>query len=490
MLFNSVTFVVFYAIVFALYWMLRARTPQNVLLLAASWVFYGAWSWKFLLLLIASTLIDYCCGLLIERAPSARRKRAVLIVSVAANLTFLGTFKYLGFFVTELAALLERLGMNASMPVLEIVLPVGISFYTFQTIGYVVDVYRGKVPAERNLLHYALYVAFFPQLVAGPIERAGHLLPQFEKPRVWSTPAFESGLQLAVWGLFKKIVIADNLAPYVDAVYASPGAYSGAALTTATVFFAFQIYCDFSGYTDTARGVARMLGFELMKNFDFPYVSKTPVEFWQRWHISLSRWFQDYLYFPLAIRYMRRGGWASKYKAHIVAMALIGVWHGANWTFLVFGLYWGALIAAYLALVERASRVETSGPIARLAAARPALHDAAAIGAMFVFVCVGWVLFRAETLGDAWQVLANASPFAGTAAVVGETAIDPAVLWALIVGLWLAEWCYRRWPAIRESLVGGRLPAIAGRYALVAAILVSAGTSQLDGARPFIYFQF
>ena len=490
MLFNSLTFVVFYAVVFALYWLIRARAPQNVLLLAASWIFYGAWSWKFLLLLIASTVLDYACGLLIESASTPRRKRAWLVLSVAGNLTFLATFKYLGFFVTEFAALLERLGLNASMPVLEIVLPVGISFYTFQTIGYVVDVYRGKVPAARNILDYALYVAFFPQLVAGPIERAGHMLPQFRTPRVWSTPAFESGLQLAVWGLFKKIVIADNLAPYVDAVYADPGAYSGAALGTATIFFAFQIYCDFSGYTDTARGVARMLGFELVKNFDFPYISKTPVEFWQRWHISLSRWFQDYLYFPLAMRYMRRGGWASKYKAHIVAMALIGVWHGANWTFLVFGLYWGALIASYLAIVERASRGASRGSKEWFAAALPGLRDIGSIAAMFALICVGWVLFRAESIGDAWYVLTHAVSSAGAHDVVSAEVLDRAILWALIVGLCIAEWIYREAPRIRRSLVGARLPAIAGRYALFAAIMISTGASQLDGARPFIYFQF
>ncbi len=244
------------------------------------------------------------------------------------------------------------MGFDANISVLEIVLPIGISFYTFQTIGYIVDVYRGKVPAARSFLDYALYVAFFPQLVAGPIERAGHLIPQFQKARVWSTPAFESGLQLAFWGLFKKVVIADNLAPYVDGYTRVPRSSRARRWLPRPYFFAFQIYCDFSGYTDTARGVARMLGFELMRNFDFPYISKTPVEFWQRWHISLSQWFQDYLYYPLAIRYMRRGGCCRKYKAHIIAMALIGLWHGANWTFLVFGLYWGVVIAVYLAMLE------------------------------------------------------------------------------------------------------------------------------------------
>lgn len=485
MLFNSLTFVVFYASVFALYWSVRARLPQNVLLLAASWIFYGAWSWKFLLLLLASTVLDYVCGLLIAGSPSQRRKRAILVLSVTANLLFLGTFKYLGFFVAELAALLEAIGFQANLPVLEIVLPVGISFYTFQTIGYVVDVYRGKVPAARSFLDYALYVGFFPQLVAGPIERAGHLIPQFQKPRVWSSAAFEAGLQLAVWGLFKKIVIADNLAPYVDAVYASPESFSGAALITALIFFAFQIYCDFSGYTDTARGVARMLGFELMLNFNFPYISKTPVEFWQRWHISLSKWFQDYLYYPLAMRYMRRGGYFSKYKAHIVSMALIGLWHGANWTFLVFGLYWGIVIALYLALLDRAA-----GPKRALDFSAAWARDAGAVALMFALVCVGWVFFRAESIGDAWYVLTHVFSASGASAVEDASVVGAAWLWLLIFGLCAAEWAYRHSERIRARVQGANVPAVAGRYALVTGIVVSVGAAQLGEARPFIYFQF
>jgi alginate O-acetyltransferase complex protein AlgI len=490
MLFNSVTFVAFYVVVFASYWLLRRRTPQNVLLLGASWVFYGSWSWKFLLLLLGSTVLDYVCGLLIANAPDRRRKKLVLIVSVTANLLFLATFKYLGFFVTEFAEMLERLGLNANMPLLQIVLPVGISFYTFQTIGYVVDVYRGKVTAERNFLVYALYVAFFPQLVAGPIERAGHMIPQYRKDRVWSVAAFESGLQLAVWGLFKKIVIADNLAPYVDAVYGTPTGFSGTTLLIATVFFAFQIYCDFSGYTDTARGCARMLGFELIRNFNFPYISKTPVEFWQRWHISLSQWFQDYLYYPLAMRYMRRGGFMSKYKAHIISMALIGVWHGANWTFLVFGLYWGSVIALYLAIVERASSARPGGFVDRLSGAAPALRDYGAITLMFALVCIGWVFFRAESIGDAWYVLAHAISVEGVHGVQAPEVVAASTLWALIIGLCAAEWFYRHSEQVRAGVVGDQWAAIAGRYALFAAIVISVGASQLEEARPFIYFQF
>lgn len=490
MLFNSPTFLIFFLVVFALYWGIRARTPQNVLLLIASYVFYGAWSWKFLLLLIASTAVDYVCGRLIASSPDRRRKRLVMLASVSANLAFLATFKYLGFFVRETAEMLEALGFQAHLPVLEVVLPVGISFYTFQTIGYVIDVYRGKVPAERNLLEYALYVSFFPQLVAGPIERAAHLLPQFKRARVWSSPAFESGLQLAIWGLFKKIVIADNLAPYVNVVFTDPDAYAGRALVTATIFFAFQIYCDFSGYTDTARGVARMLGFELMKNFEQPYFSRTPVEFWRRWHMSLSQWFQDYLYFPLAMRYLRKGGWASKYKAHIIAMVLIGFWHGASWTFIVFGLYWGIVIALYLYGVERAGAANAMGPLRRSLAASPRASRALAVSGMFIVACVGWVFFRAESMGDAWRVLSHALSANGLHTVLRVDVPPEALLWTLILGLYAAEWLYRNRAQALDGLLDGRPRSVACRSALIVAILFSYVVAQQGDVQPFIYFQF
>jgi alginate O-acetyltransferase complex protein AlgI len=477
-LFNSPSFIVFFVCLFVLYWAIRARHAQNALLLAASYVFYGTWSWKFLLLLIASTLLDYVWGLLIAARERPRERRIVLTLSIALNLTILGVFKYLGFFVQETADLLAWLDIPVSRPMLEIVLPVGISFYTFQTMAYTIDVYRRKIPAERNLLDYALYVAFFPQLVAGPIERAGHMLPQFKSPRSWNGAAFESGLQLAVWGLFKKVVIADPLAPYVDAVYANPTAYAGPALVTATVFFAFQIYCDFSGYTDTARGTARMLGFDLVRNFNDPYFSRSPVEFWQRWHISLSQWFQDYLYYPLAMRYMRRGGWGSRYKAHIISMALIGLWHGASWTFLVFGLYWGFVLAFYLHATERHAESRWAGWLERISP-----------GLMFIVVCIGWVFFRAESLGDAGFVLSHLFSSSGESSVLRANVAHPVILWMLIAGLMVAEWVQRNRPDLVGSIRGAQLPAIAWRYTLVAAILLSYALAQ-QGSQPFIYFQF
>jgi alginate O-acetyltransferase complex protein AlgI len=492
MLFNSPTFLIFFVTVFCLYWVIRGRKPQNLLLLVASYIFYGAWSWKFLLLLCFSTLLDYTCGRLVGAAEDQHRRRLLVIVSAVINLGFLAVFKYLGFFVTEAASFLQSLGFQAHVRVLQIVLPVGISFYTFQSLSYVIDVYRRKLAPERNLFDYALYVAFFPQLVAGPIERATHMLPQFKSERHWSTTALESGLQLMVWGLFKKMVIADNLAPYVDAVYTNPGAHSGTALLTATVFFAFQIYSDFSGYSDTALGTARMLGFQLIRNFDLPYFSRTPVEFWRRWHISLSQWFQDYLYFPLAMHYVRKGGWGSKYRAHLISMGLIGFWHGANWTFILFGLYWGVVIAVYLAASERLSELDDHALLARLRrnplAARLAPLTSTTV--MFVIACVGWILFRSNTLGQAWAILAGFFSLAGESQVVRLEVLDVRLLWVLVLGLWLAEFLYRNRPRLVESATGGTVRALVWRYSMVCAIVLSYVVAQQGRVQPFIYFQF
>jgi alginate O-acetyltransferase complex protein AlgI len=487
MLFNSPLFVIFFVVVFCLYWVLRARGPQNVLLLVASYVFYGAWSWKFLALLWFITLLDYTCGGLIASASRPQARRALLIASIVINLGLLGVFKYLGFFVREAATLLQALGIEPHVHVLEVVLPVGISFYTFQSLGYVVDVYRGKFPAERSLPDYALYVAFFPQLLAGPIGRAGHLLPQIKNERRRDGVAIESGLQLAAWGLLKKVVVADNLAPYVDAVYRSPGAYSAWAILTATIFFAFQIYCDVSGYSDTARGTARMLGFDLAINFDLPYFSGNPVEFWRRWHISLSRWFQDYLYDPLAMHFMRKGSWGSKYRAHIISMTLIGLWHGANWTFILFGLYWGLMIAAYLRWTDRA--VEAAPPAARSTWLTP-LQAPLSVTAMFAVSCFGWMLFRAGSLGQFWSLLHGLGSFGGESRVLRLDVADVRILWMLVFGMWLAEYLYRNRPAVVAFALGGEVRRLLWRQAMILAIVFSYVVSQETHSLPFIYFQF
>jgi alginate O-acetyltransferase complex protein AlgI len=492
MLFNSPTFILFFAIVFCLYWALRARPAQNHFLLFASYIFYGFWSWKFLALLWVSTLFDYACGRAIASAATQARKKAFLIFSVGANLSFLGFFKYYGFFAAELGRLLTALGWSVHPWTLQVVLPIGISFYTFQSMSYVIDVYRGKLKPVTNLPDYALYVAFFPQLVAGPIQRAHQLLPQIQRSRSFSGAALESGMNLAVWGLFKKMVIADNLAPYVDAVYRDPTSYSGIGLITATVFFAFQIYCDFSGYSDCARGVARTLGFDIIINFDTPYFSKSPVEFWRRWHISLSQWFQDYLYFPLAMRAVRRGSWGSKYVPHIISMGLIGFWHGANWTFIAFGLYWGAVLAGYLYLQEHRASYR-HGPEASATSVRAlaaSLRSFFQACLMFVVVCVGWVLFRSATLGGAGYVLTHFFSAHGASHVVRPAVVGDSALWVLVGGILVGEWLFVNYPQLFAFATGGDRRRLVWRQAMVLGMLFTYVVTQQTKVQPFIYFQF
>jgi len=487
-LFNSPTFILFFVVVLSAYWLLRSSLrAQNRLLLLASYFFYGVWSWKFLLLLWLSTLLDYTCGRLIGAAQDPRRRRALVIVSAVANLTFLGIFKYAGFFVRETAELLTALGFQPHFRVLQFVLPVGISFYTFQSLSYVIDVYRRKLAPVRRLEDYALFVAFWPQLVAGPIERATRLVPQLTQPRKFSAVALESGIQLMLWGLFKKIVIADNLAPYVNAVFQDPASYSGLALAQGVLFFAFQIYCDFSGYSDTARGAARTLGIEIMANFDLPYFSRNPVEFWRRWHISLSQWFQDYLYYPLAMHYLRKGGFASRYKAHIVSMTLIGLWHGANWTFVAFGLYWGVLLAGYLFIKESVS--SSSEPRPRSPFSGWVSGTSSAV-LMFAIACGGWLLFRAESIQQAVYMASHLFSTAGARTVTRPDTLPEWMLWTLVCGLWLAEWISRNPTRLVAALASPGLPRLALRHAMVASILLSYLVAQQSRSLPFIYFAF
>jgi len=489
MLFNSPEFVVFLVAIFSLYWVLPSLRMQNRLLLVGSYIFYGFWSWKFLGLIVISTLVDYVCGMAIGGTDNVRRRRRILYASLVTNLGILGAFKYANFFISETQGLLTALGFQVNPFTLEVILPIGISFYTFQSLSYTIDIYRGKLKPTRNFLDFALFVSFFPQLVAGPIERATNLLPQVQNPRRFSLPDAASGVQLMVWGMFKKVMIADNLAPFVDQVYGNPTAYSGSVLFTATVFFAFQIYCDFSGYSDIARGCARTLGFDIIVNFNLPYFSRNPVEFWERWHISLSKWFQDYLYFPMAMHYMRKGGWLAKYKAHIIAMTLIGFWHGANWTFVVFGFYWGMVIVLYLVAKER-----LTGLFEILYASEPGLLQRIAaplsVLVMFVLVCIGWILFRADSMADFVTVTTHMLSPVGATEVYGIGVWKAGTLWLLVGGLYLAEAVYRSRQAFAETFLSQRWVRVTTRYALLVPIMVSYAVAQGTGAQPFIYFQF
>ncbi|MBE9529897.1 MAG: MBOAT family protein, partial [Proteobacteria bacterium] len=335
MLFNSVQFAIFFAIVYLLYLLLNHK-GQNRLLLVASYVFYGCWDWRFLSLIAISTVVDYFCGLKIYESREKQKRKLFLFISVCSNLTILGFFKYFNFFTDNLYALLNGFGFSPDPFFLNIILPVGISFYTFQTISYSIDIYRKELNPTRKFLDFALFVSFFPQLVAGPIERAKNLLPQMLLPRKLTVDKFYEGCYLIFWGLFLKVFIADNLARMVDPVFSSSGPYDGVRVLLALYAFAFQIFGDFAGYSNIARGLAKCMGFDLMVNFNLPYFAVNPKDFWQRWHISLSTWFRDYLYIPLG---GNRHGQMNTCRNLAITMLLCGLWHGAAWTFIVWGAY-------------------------------------------------------------------------------------------------------------------------------------------------------
>jgi D-alanyl-lipoteichoic acid acyltransferase DltB (MBOAT superfamily) len=388
MLFNSFIFWAFFALVFSLYWKASHRW-QNLLLLAASYVFYGYWDWRFLFLLAASTTVDFFAGLGLGRAKRPGIRRLYLTLSVLTNLGALGFFKYYDFFATEFARLLQSIGFQADVRLLGIILPVGISFYTFQSLSYTIDVYRRKVQPIHQLTDFALYVSFFPQLVAGPIERASRLLPQVQSIRRFDVRAASEGLILISCGLFKKLIVADNLAAIVNRAYSLPPAdVSAPEILVGTYAFAFQIYADFSGYSDIARGLAKLLGFELMVNFKHPYVATNPAEFWHRWHISLSTWLRDYLYIPLG---GSRSGPLMTYRNLLLTMLLGGLWHGAAWNFVLWGAFHGLLLS-----IHRLWDRRTSGD-GRTPHPNALIRGLKIIG-MFHVTCYGWLLFRAQSL--------------------------------------------------------------------------------------------
>jgi D-alanyl-lipoteichoic acid acyltransferase DltB (MBOAT superfamily) len=467
--FNSVAYALFLPAVVLAYWASprRARLP---LLLVASYVFYGAWDVRFLALLGFTTVVDYNVARALERVTGTSARRWVLAVSVGVNLGVLGYFKYAGFFVEQFEDLLSQVGLDPATPVLQVVLPVGISFYTFQSIGYTVDVFRRRIPACHDPVRFATFVAFFPQLVAGPISRAQHLLPQLDPDRhpprlrqVWS--AF--GLLLV--GLVKKVVLADSLAPMVNRAFAEPGRQGSVALAAAAVGFTLQIYGDFSGYTDLARGSSRLFGVELVHNFRQPFLSRSITEFWQRWHISLSTWLRDYLYVPLG---GNRDGPGRTYVNLVTTMVLGGLWHGAAWGFVA----WGALHGTYLA-VERALHRDTRrGPEV------PRAGEVPAILFTFGLVVVAFVFFRAGTVRGALDVLAGIVAWRGPAPRAGELALLGGVATA-VLAIDLVERTGRapRLWSLAHPVRSGALAGVA-----TAALLVFAGGTPV----PFIYFQF
>ncbi len=389
MLFNSFDFILFLIVVLLLF--VAIRNLRWVILLFASYFFYTYWKVEYALLIVLSTVVDYFVGLAMHKAESASQKKRLLYLSIAVNIGVLFFFKYFNFFNENLDSVLGFFGFDYVIPYSHLLLPVGISFYTFQTLSYTIDIYNGKIKPERHFGYFALFVSFFPQLVAGPIERAGRLIGQLKETMGFRASNILPGLRLMLWGYFKKVVIADRLALFVDPVYDAPGEYGSISLIIATIFFAFQIYCDFSGYSDIAIGVARLFGVELMKNFERPYLSSSIGEFWKRWHISLSSWFRDYVYIPLGGNKVVKYRWCYNL---MITFVVSGLWHGANWTF----IFWGLLHGIYL-IGEKLLSVSGNA----LSAIKRGSH----IVVTFGLVCFAWIFFRANDLSDAFLVIEN-----------------------------------------------------------------------------------
>tara|TARA_R110002012_G_scaffold70712_1_gene181937 strand:- start:60350 stop:61798 length:1449 start_codon:yes stop_codon:yes gene_type:complete len=400
MLFNSIDFAIFLPIVFLLYWFVANKNlkVQNFLLLVASYVFYAWWDWRFLSLIVFSSAVDYLVGIGLSKTEKHEKRKALLLLSIFVNLGFLGFFKYFNFFSESFAEAFTLLGHPFEASRLNIILPVGISFYTFQTMSYSIDVYRRKMEPTKDAIAFFSFVSFFPQLVAGPIERATNLLPQFFKKRNFEYSLAMDGLRQILWGLFKKMVIADNCAQFVNLAFSNPQDYTASSLAIGVVFFAFQIYGDFSGYSDIAIGTARLFGFNLMKNFSYPYFSRDIAEFWRRWHISLSTWFRDYVYIPLG---GSRGSDWLKVRNIFIIFIVSGFWHGANWTF----IFWGALNALYflplLLLKRNRQHIEVVAKDRFL----PSMTDFFKILLTFIITCFAWIFFRANSLSSAFEYI-------------------------------------------------------------------------------------
>src|SRR6056300_856527 len=395
MLFNSLDFAVFLPIVFALYWFVTNQNLklQNALIVAASYVFYGWWDWRFLSLIIFSTLVDYSIGRRLKNEEKQSTRKILLWTSIIVNLGFLGFFKYYNFFLDNFVAAFSFFGQEIQPNSLNIILPVGISFYTFQTLSYTIDVYKKKLEPTKDFIAFSAFVCFFPQLVAGPIERATNLLPQFYKKRTFEYDKAVDGMRQILWGLFKKIVIADNCAEYANLIFNNSADMNGSTLVLGAIFFTFQIYGDFSGYSDIAIGTSRLFGFDLMQNFNFPYFSRDIAEFWRRWHISLSTWFRDYLYIPLG---GSRGGTWMKVRNTFIIFLISGFWHGSNWTFVV----WGGLNALYFLPLMLLKRNRANLGIVADARILPTFREFSQMGTTFLLTILAWVFFRAENMTD------------------------------------------------------------------------------------------
>ena len=479
MLFNSPEFLLFLPIVFALYWFVVQRNlrAQNVLLVLASYVFYGWWDWRFLGLIALSTVVDYLVVLQIEGAQEKRAKQQWLSLSMVVNLGLLCYFKYSNFFIESWVDAWAAAGVNMQISSLKVILPVGISFYTFQTLSYSIDVYRGNLKPTRSLINFAAFVSFFPQLVAGPIERATRLLPQIENRRTFKYEEGVAGLRLILWGMFKKVVVADTCAIYANDIFANCTDYSGPTLMLGAVYFAFQIYGDFSGYSDIAIGTAKLFGIQLMTNFKTPYFARDIAEFWRRWHISLSTWFRDYLYIPLGGS--RVGKWKSVRNVFVIFL-VSGFWHGANWTFIAWGGIHACLFIPLLLLgTNRRFATKTIAKNRWL----PNVRELLGMAWTFTMVCIAWVFFRAESVGEATAYLSKIGSIRDWLYPSQSLSFRAfAFLGAMVVGDWLMR--NGRMPAWWQT--SNMLPIRWGFASLGGWFILKNFASQAD----FIYFQF
>lgn len=482
MLFNSIGFVIFLPVVFLLYWFLTNKNLklQNILLLLSSYFFYACWDWRFLFLLMFSTLLDYFTGLKMQDANNQKRKRFWFWLSVAVNLGFLGIFKYYNFFAESFAETISYVGLQVNPWTLKVILPVGISFYTFHGLSYVIDIYKGRIKAESNVVDYAVFVSFFPLLVAGPIERATHLLPQIKKRRTFDYTKAVDGLKQILWGLFKKIVIADNCAEFANQIFNNSADQSGSNLALGAIFFAFQIYGDFSGYSDIAIGTARLFGIDLLRNFAFPYFSRDIAEFWRRWHISLSSWFKDYLYIPLG---GSKGGNWMRIRNTFIIFIVSGFWHGANWTFIV----WGALNALFIlpSIIMKTNRnnLETVAQGNLL----PTVKEFFQMTITFTLAVFAWIFFRAENITHALSYISGIF----SKSLFSIPTITPhfpvLIIIILIIIFTIIEWLGRE-QQYAIAMLGTKWKSplrYAMYYAIIIAIFWFAGKDQ-----QFIYFQF
>lgn len=485
MVFNSFEYAIFLALVVALCWSLPRLRWQNGLLLAASYLFYARWDWRFLGLILLSTTVDFLAA---RAMPSAagRRRKLLLALSLATDLGILGFFKYFNFFVDSAVSVLNNLGIQASPSTLQIILPVGISFYTFQALSYTIEVYRGNLQPTRSFANYALFIAFFPQLTAGPIERAARMLPQIENPRAIDGERVESALVLILLGLFKKMVIADVAATLIDpAIFSETARFPAGSVLAAVYLFTLQVYADFSGYSDIARGSARLLGFELMENFNQPYFAANIVDFWRRWHISLSTWLRDYIFFPFSRALLRRYGSGRstiiQIAAHMLTMLASGLWHGANWTFIL----WGALHGLYLSL-HRLLLIRKLLPVKIAAPGGKRLWHILSIVVTFHLVLLAWVLFRAPTIEQAPVIYSKMAAFF-TTGQVGEPGL---AIFVPVIVLYLVALSLDAAQVItRDHAFTTRLPAPLRPLLYSAAILCMIIFS-IKPYVPFIYFQF